>query len=124
MIRAFICRWALTVGLCFLPTSNSNAQPNAITHSFLACGGATYIRDGDGKILWQFPMGSRDGWVLSSGNALLAVSANKQFPGGGVVEVTRDGKTVFEFKGTQKEVNTVQAVGNDRIMLTEAGAKP
>jgi outer membrane protein assembly factor BamB len=102
----------------------SNAQPDGITHSFLATGGATYIRDGDGKVLWQFPMASRDGWVLPSGNILLAVSGSKQFPGGGVVEVTRDGKIVFEFKGTQKEVNTVQAVGKDRIMLTEAGPKP
>lgn len=124
MNRAFKCFWSLTVGLCFLPTSNSNAQADAITHSLLACGGATYIRDGDGKVLWQFPMASRDGWVLPSGNILLAVSGSKQFPGGGVVEATRDGKIVFEFKGTQKEVNTVQSVGKDRIMLTEAGPKP
>ena len=32
----------------------------------------------------------------------------RHYPGGAVVEVTRDGKVVFEFKGTQSEVNTVQ----------------
>ncbi len=31
---------------------------------------------------------------------------------------------VWEYKGTQSEVNTVQAVGEGRYMLTEAGPKP
>ena len=95
-----------------------------VTHSFLALGGSTYIRDETGKIAWQYPHGTRDGWVLPNGNALLALSNSKQFPHGGVVEVTREGKVVFEFKGSQSEVNTVQAVGDDRVMFTEAGAKP
>jgi len=98
--------------------------PAAVTHSFLALGGQTYLREGTGKIAWQYAHSSRDGWVLPNGNVLLALSTSKQFPGGGVVEVTRDGKVVFEFKGTQSEVNTVQAVGDDRVLLTEAGAKP
>ena len=33
-------------------------------------------------------------------------------------------KTVFEFKGTQSEVNTVMALDNGNIMFTEAGPKP
>jgi outer membrane protein assembly factor BamB len=98
-------------------------SPPPVTHAFLATGGATYIRDDAGKIVWQYPHGSRDGWVLPSGNVLLALSGDKANPGGSVVEVTKDGKIVFEFKGTQSEVNTVQAVG-DRVLLTEAGAKP
>ncbi len=105
--------------------SLSGQEPaKSITHGFLATGGETYIRDGTGKILWQYPHASRDGWVLSSGNVLLALSNGKKYPGGAVVEVTRDGKVVFEFKGTQAEVNTVQAIGDDRILLTEAGNKP
>lgn len=107
-----------------LATSHAGEQPKPITHAFLATGGATYIRDGDGKIAWQYPLASRDGWVLPNGNILLALAKNKQFPGGGAIEVTRDGKVTFEFKGTQSEVNTVEAVGNDRVLLTEAGAKP
>jgi hypothetical protein len=31
---------------------------------------------------------------------------------------------VFEFAGTQSEVNTVQALDNGNVLLTEAGAKP
>ena len=65
-----------------------------------------------------------DGWVLPDGNLLLTISKGKGFPGGGVVEITKEGKVVFEFKGTQSEVNTSQWVGKDKILLTEAGAKP
>ena len=98
------------------------AEP--VTHAFLATGGQTYIRNGDGTTAWKYPHASRDGWVLPNGNVLLALSKGKACPGGAAVEVTRDGKVVFEFKGTQSEVNTVQAVGDGRVLLTEAGNKP
>jgi len=100
------------------------APADGITHSFLATGGETYIRDGAGKVVWRYPHASRDGWVLPNGNVLLALSKGKSYPGGAAVEVTRGGKVVFEFKGTQSEVNTVQPVGNDRVLLTEAGDRP
>jgi hypothetical protein len=103
------------------PVQESEA---GITHSFLATGAETYIAGGDGKVLWSYPAGTRDGWVLPSGNVLLAVNTSREFPGGGAVEVTREGRVVFSFKGTQAEVNTVQAVGEGRYMLTEAGPKP
>ena len=102
----------------------ADAPKNKITHAFLATGGETYIVDGDGKITWQYPHSSRDGCVLPNGNVLLALSQSKKYPGGAGVEVTRDNKVVFEFKGTQSEVNTVQAVEKDHFMITEAGAKP
>ena len=72
-----------------------------ITHGFLATGAETYIVDDAGKVTWTYPHSSRDGWVLPNGNVLLALSKSKEYPGGAVVEVTRDGKVVFEFKGTQ-----------------------
>jgi hypothetical protein len=99
-------------------------EASQITHSFLALGAETYIRSGDGQIVWRYPHSTRDGWVLPDGNILLAVSKGDEYPGGAAVELTRDGKKVFEFKGTQSEVNTVQALGNGNIMLTEAGEKP
>jgi hypothetical protein len=43
---------------------------------------------------------------------------------GAVLELTREGKKVFEFKGSQSEVNTVQPLANGNILLTEAGDKP
>ena len=100
------------------------AEPDKITHSFLATGAETRIVDGDGKTIWRYPKSTRDGWVLPNGHLLLAVSKGKDYPGGAVVEVTRDGQTLFEWKGTQSEVNTAQALPNGNIMVTEAGAKP
>jgi outer membrane protein assembly factor BamB len=124
----------LALLLAALPLFAADAPPTGagprqesetkITHSFLALGGETYIMDADGKVLWSYPKNTRDGFVLPSGNILLAVSKDKENPGGSAIEITRDGKVVFQFKGTQSEVNTVQAVGEGRYMLTEAGDKP
>ncbi len=62
--------------------------------------------------------------MLDNGNILLALSQSKTLPRGAAVEVTRQGKIVFEFKGTQSEVNTVQPLADGKILLTEAGLKP
>jgi hypothetical protein len=110
--------------LCFLlPRAGADAEEK-ITHSFLATGSETYILDGAGKVTWRYPHSTRDGWVLPNGNVLLAVSKTKDYPGGAAVEVTREGKVVLEFKGTQSEVNTVQPLDRGHVLLTEAGAKP
>ncbi len=119
LLRHAVC--ALS-GLAFSLIQGVSAEP--ITHSFLATGGETRIVAGDGKVLWRYPASTRDGWVLPSGNILLAVSKSKDFPGGGVVEITRENKVVFEWKGTQSEVNTAQALPGGNILLTEAGVKP
>ena len=113
---------AIDLGVLLTLASVQAEDGAKITHSFLATGGETYLQDGDGKVLWSYPKSTRDGWVLPNGNLLLAVS--KSNDGGSVVEVTREGKTVFEFKGTQSEVNTVQPLANGNILLTEAGDKP
>ncbi len=95
-----------------------------IKHGFLATGAETFITDESGKVTWKYPHSTRDGWVLESGNVLLALSKSKAYPNGAVVEVDKDGKSVFEFKGTQAEVNTVQPLGDGKVLLTEAGDKP
>lgn len=116
------CEW-VGAALWFLLATVAMAQ-EPITHSFLACGAETRIVGGDGKVAWSYPHSSRDGWVLEDGNILLALSKSKQYPGGAAAIVTRDGKVVFEFKGTQAEVNTVQPLAEGKILLTEAGPKP
>ena len=100
------------------------AQDQQIAHSFLATGASTYLVDESGKVEWSYPKSTRDGWVLPNGNLLLTVSKDQDYPGGAVVELTREGKTLFEYKGTQSEVNTAEALENGNIMLTEAGVKP
>lgn len=113
---------AATLACGFAAFARADEPP--ITHSFLALGGETYILDDAGKPTWTYPRNTRDGFLLPSGNLLLAVTKGKDYPGGGAVELTRDGKTLFEYKGTQSEVNTVQAIGDGKYMLTEAGPKP
>ena len=112
------------LALALLPSALLADAPKKITHSFLATGGETFLLDGAGKLVWKYDRSSRDGWMMPKGNVLLAVGKDKKFPGGAVVEVTRDGKVVFEFAGTQSEVNTVQPLPKGNILLTEAGAKP
>jgi hypothetical protein len=104
--------------------SSGAKEKETITHSFLATGAETRIVSDDGQIVWQYAGSTRDGWVLPNGNILLALSKDKDYPSGAVAEVTRDGKVVFEFKGTQSEVNTVQPLKNGNILLTEAGPQP
>lgn len=113
----------LAVGAILLGHAVVNAA-EPVRHAFLAAGIETFITDESGKTTWTYPHSSRDGWVLENGNVLLALSKSKAFPGGGVAEITRDGKIVFEFKGTQSEVNTVQSLSEGRVLLTEAGDKP
>ncbi|MEQ1853836.1 MAG: hypothetical protein ABMA01_19850, partial [Chthoniobacteraceae bacterium] len=119
----------LTTSLaCLLAVSSTifaaEPAPEKITHTFFIAGGETAILSNDGKPHWNDPAATRDGFVLPNGNLLLALSKNKDYPGGAVVEVTRENTVVFEFKGTQSEVNTAQLLPNGNIMLTEAGAKP
>jgi len=105
-------------------------EPAKVTHSFIAFGNNTRIVGEDGKVVWKFTRGSRDGYVLPDGKIVLAVNRGGPYPGGAVVEVTRDGDKQTEhliWKGTQREVNSVQPVGTGddmRYVLTEAGPNP
>lgn len=106
------------------PPAASQESETGIKHSFLVCGDLTAIIGEDNATVYKAPYGTRDGFVLASGNLLLAVNKSKEFPGGGIVELTREGKVVFSWKGTQSEVNSAQDVGGGHIVTTEAGAKP
>ncbi len=105
------------------------ADSPAITHSFLATGAKTFIWQVDagakeGRIAWQYPASTREGWVLPGGNLLLAVSKGGVYPGGAAVEVTRDNKVVWEYKGTQEELNSVQRTAEGTYVVTESGKAP
>lgn len=119
----FCCNFSRAADAIIVPVATQESA-TGITHSFLALGNETYILKSDGTIAWTYPANTRDGYVLPNGNILLALSKTKDLPGGGAIEITRDGKTVWQFKGTQSEVNTVQRVGDGLYMLTEAGPKP
>ena len=112
MIRSLLCFIGATLAL------------TAADRSFLMLGGLTQIVDASGKATWKYPAVTRDGYILPNGNLLLTLSKTKAYPGGAVVEVTRDQKVVWEYKGTQTEVNTAVLLDNGNVMLTEAGDKP
>ena len=116
MIRALLCLFGATLALI--------AADQPAGRSFLMLGGVTQIVDTTGKVTWKYPAVTRDGEVLPNGNLLLTLSKTKAYPGGAVVEVTRDQKVVWEYKGTQTEVNTAVLLANGNILLTEAGNKP
>lgn len=106
-----------------VPAGIQNSD-SGIKHSFLVCGATTAIIGEDSAVTTSFPYNTRDGFVLPSGNLLLAVSKSKEFPGGGIVELSGGGKILFSWKGTQSEVNSAQLVEGDHIVTTEAGPKP
>jgi hypothetical protein len=110
--------------LLLLASLTLGAAEKRAGRSFLMLGGLTQIVDASGKATWKYPAATRDGEMLPNGNLLLTLSKNKAYPGGAVVEVTRDLKAVWEYKGTQTEVNTAVLLPNGNIMLTEAGDKP
>ena len=116
MRRALLCLFGATLALI--------AADQPAGRSFLMLGGVTQIVDTTGQVTWKYPAATRDGELLPNGNLLLTLSKNKAYPGGAVVEVTRDQKVVWEYKGTQTEVNTAVLLENGNILLTEAGNKP
>jgi hypothetical protein len=105
-------------------TAMRQESPTGITHGVLALGADTFVLSGDGKTLFIYPRNTRDGWMLPNGNLLLAVTKCDAYPGGAAVEVDHNGKILFEYRGTQSEVNTVQPLLHDHFLLTEAGPKP
>jgi hypothetical protein len=115
LLFALLAAAALT-----LAPGRAPAGQAAVTHSFFAAGNETRIVGGDGKVLWSYPKPTRDGSVLPNGNVLLALSGKP----GGVVEVTRAGQVVFEWKGTQDETDTVQRLPDGNTLVSEAGPNP
>lgn len=95
-----------------------------IRYSVLATGAETFLLSPEGKTLWTYPLGTRDGWMLPNGNLLLDITRCDQYPNGAILEVDREGKTRFEFRGSGSEVDCVQPLRGGHILLTESGPKP
>ena len=92
---------------------------SSIRHSYLVLGGKTAIVGEDGKPVWEYRGGSRDGFILPNGNALIAWSDQ-------VEEVTRDKQVVFSYKRSAEnsEIGTTQRLYNGNTLVTELGARP
>jgi hypothetical protein len=106
-----------------LPVAEQKSE-QGIRHGVLVSGAETFLLDVEGKTVWTYPLGTRDGWVLPNGHFLLDVSRGGPYPHGAILEVNREGKTLFEFQGTQSEVDCLQPLPGGHVLLTESGAKP
>lgn len=87
---------------------------------FIAGPNFTGILDEEGQPEWDSGKpGARDGFILPSGNALIAWSDE-------VVELTRDKQTVFRYarSAENKEIGTVERLENGNTLITELGSKP
>jgi hypothetical protein len=95
-----------------------------IKHGIMGFGADTFIANSSGQVLWRDSRNTRDGWMLPNGHLLLTITKSDEYPGGAALEIDRTGKTYFEYKGTQSEVNSVQKTPDGHYVLTEAGDKP
>ena len=92
---------------------------SSIRHSYLVMGAKTAIIGEDGAARWEYRGGTRDGFVLPNGNALLAWSDR-------VEEVTPAKQVVFSYTRNpdNAEIGTVQRLYNGNTLVTELGKRP
>lgn len=110
-----------------IPQTTAANDEASIRHSFLGLGKANkaVIVAEDGTVAWNMDLPCSDGWVLPTGNVLLAVYPCDQYPNGGVVEVERETKAaVFTYQGQQKEISTAQPLPGGRFLVAELGPRP
>ena len=103
-----------------LVSLHAAGQPSpTIRHSYLVLGGKTAIIDESGQAAWEYRGGSRDGFILPEGNALIAFEDR-------VEEVTRDKQVVFSYQRSalNQELGTTQRLYNGDTLVTELGQHP
>ena len=93
MLRIFLSFLLSFTACCVALAAEPADAPQEIKHSFFIAGPSfTGIIDVEGAEAWNAgKAGARDGFILENGNALIAWADV-------VKEITRDGKTVFEYK--------------------------
>ena len=98
-----------------------------VDHSFIGVGrasGMVIVGEG-GEVEWKHKLPASDAWLLENGNVLAALYPSKGFPKGGVAEINRKTKEiVWSYKGQQKEISTVQKIGDNEYLVAELGAEP
>jgi len=118
MTRSHRCFFFLLVLGCL---ANLALAAEPIRHSFFIAGPSfTGIIDEEGKEAFDAGRpAARDGFVLASGNVLVAWTNE-------VLELTREKQTVFRYpkSAENQEIGTVQRLENGRTLITELGKKP
>ncbi|MDB4468421.1 hypothetical protein N9093_01035 [bacterium] len=117
----------LIIATAATSTANGPDSSEGTKHSFIGFGKATgiVIVNEAEKVEWEMKLPASDGWMLKSGNILAAIYPCQKFPNGGVAEINRQTKEiVWEYQGQQKEISTVQPLGDNRYLVTELGNEP
>jgi hypothetical protein len=111
----------ITTCVVLLTLAAAARAEDPIRHSFFIAGPTfTGIIGEDGQEAWNAEKpAARDGYVLPSGNVLIAWSEE-------VKELTRDKSVVFHFKCSpeNREIGTVERLDNGRTLIAELGPKP
>jgi hypothetical protein len=97
----------------------SSSHAEELRHSYLVLGTKTAIVAEDDTVKWEYAGGSRDGFVLASGNVLIAWADR-------VEEVTPAKEIAFSYKRSKEngELSTVQRLYNGNTLVTELGPRP
>lgn len=107
--------------------SVGHAVGDEISHSFIGFGkanGVVMVNE-DGTVQWKWDTPASDGWVLPSGNILLAMYPHAEFPHGGVIEIEpASQRRVFEYQGQQKEISTAVTLPDGKYLIAELGPEP
>ncbi|MFM2003162.1 MAG: hypothetical protein RI963_2588 [Planctomycetota bacterium] len=102
-------------------TQGATSAASPIRHSFFVAGPTfTGIIDEAGQEAWDSGRpAARDGYILPSGNALIAWVDE-------VVEIKPTKEVVFKYTRAKEnaEIGTVQRLDNGNTLITELGAKP
>jgi len=114
-----LCRGMALVAWALCATTVFAADE--IRHSFFVAGpNLTGIVGEDGEVLWDAGRrAGRDGFVLPSGNVLIAWNDE-------VKEFTREHEVVFHYRKSAEnsEIGTVERLENGNTLITELGKKP
>jgi hypothetical protein len=114
-------RLAVFLVACAALAAPGVTSADEIRHSFFVAGpNFTGIIDEEGREAWNAGRpGARDGWVLPSGNVLVAWSDE-------IREFTRDKAVVFRYarSAENREIGTVQRLASGNTLVTELGSKP
>lgn len=96
-----------------------SAPQDSLAHSYLVMGAKTAIIREDASVEFEYDGGTRDGWLLPSGNLLLAFADR-------VVEITREKKIVLSYTLSRDnaEIGTTQRLYDGSTLVTELGKQP
>lgn len=121
LIRSFVVSTFVLLAVGMSANAAEPTDGSSIRHSFFVAGPSfTGIIDEDGKETWDSGRpAARDGYVLPTGNILIAW-------GDEIKEFTPEKKVVFHYRKSadNREIGTVQRLADGRTLVTELGAKP